>query len=85
MAELIMTSLENDVVAAEPTARERWRNRGSYLLALLGYMVGLGAIWRFPYLCYRWGGVLFLIPYFLGMTLVGIPMATMEVLLGQIH
>lgn len=52
---------------------------------MVGYMVGLGAIWRFPYLCFRWGGILFLIPYFLGMILVGIPMATMEVLLGQIH
>lgn len=36
--------------------RERWTKKREYILAAAGYMVGLGNVWRFPYLCYKNGG-----------------------------
>lgn len=36
--------------------REQWANKLEFIFALLSYAVGLGNVWRFPYLCYKNGG-----------------------------
>ena len=46
-----------------PQERELWKTHWGMMLAMIGTEVGLGNIWRFPYLVGKYGGGVFLIPY----------------------
>ncbi|XP_061732207.1 sodium- and chloride-dependent GABA transporter 2-like [Nerophis ophidion] len=78
---------ENLESKAEPAPkgreRERWSRKIEYFLAVAGSIVGYGNIWRFPYLCSKNGGGVFLIPYFLFLFTCGIPLFILETSLGQ--
>lgn len=54
-----------------------------YLLGLLGYAVGIGNVWRFPYLCGQNGGAAFLVAYFTCLFFVSMPAYMMELVMGQ--
>ncbi|RKX93993.1 MAG: sodium-dependent transporter [Spirochaetes bacterium] len=62
--------------------RERWDKRIEFILAAIGAAVGLGNIWRFPYMVYQNGGGAFLIPYFVALFTAGIPLMILEYTLG---
>lgn len=65
------------------TGRSEWKSTTGFLLAALGSAIGLGNIWRFPYIAYRNGGGAFLIPYFIALFIVGIPLLMLEFGLGH--
>jgi len=68
----------------EVKKRETWGKTIDFVLALIGFSVGLGNIWRFPYLCYKNGGGCFLIPYLICLIVAGAPILILEVCLGQL-
>ena len=54
----------------------------AFLLACLGSAIGLNNIWKFPYYCYKHGGVIFIVVYTLALFAIGIPMLIIELTLG---
>lgn len=67
----------------EEEKREQWSGKFDFFLSSLSYSVGLGAVWRFPYVCYKNGGGAFLVPFFIFLVLVGIPLMYLETSVGQ--
>ena len=78
----VLSHLLHSHLAME-TERGEWGNHCEYFLTALGFAVGLGNVWRFPYVAYDNGGGTFLIPYFICLLLLGIPLFFLEMVLGQ--
>ncbi|AKU92885.1 sodium-dependent transporter [Vulgatibacter incomptus] len=64
-------------------ARGQWSSKLGFVLAAAGSAVGLGNIWKFPYITGTNGGGLFVLVYLLCVGLVGIPILAAEVLVGR--
>ncbi|MBT5922288.1 MAG: sodium-dependent transporter [Cellvibrionales bacterium] len=60
-----------------------WTNRWTYILATTGAAVGLGNIWKFPYIAGENGGGAFVLMYLLCILLLGLPILIAEVMLGR--
>ena len=61
----------------------QWSSRWIFILAATGSAVGLGNIWRFPYLTGENGGGAFVLVYLLCVIMMGIPIMMAEILLGR--
>ncbi|ROK64946.1 Sodium-dependent neutral amino acid transporter B(0)AT3 [Anabarilius grahami] len=69
--------------ASSAQERPKWDNKVQYLLTCIGFAVGLGNVWRFPYLCQIYGGGAFLIPYLIALVFEGLPLLYLELAIGQ--
>uniref|UniRef100_A0A8C8A4D5 Transporter n=1 Tax=Oryzias sinensis TaxID=183150 RepID=A0A8C8A4D5_9TELE len=73
------SSLDN----REYNERGQWNNKIEFFLSVAGEIIGLGNVWRFPYLCYKNGGGAFFVPYVIFFVCCGIPVFFLETALGQ--
>lgn len=65
--------------------RDQWNNKLGFLLAAIGSAVGLGNLWRFPYVAATNGGGAFLVPYFFAIITAGIPILILEYTMGKTY
>jgi NSS family neurotransmitter:Na+ symporter len=63
--------------------RSHWTNRFSFILVAIGSAVGLGNIWKFPYITGLNGGGLFVLIYLLCIAVIGLPIFLAELYIGQ--
>ena len=63
-------------------ASEQWSSRTTFVLAAVGSAVGLGNLWRFPYVVYDNGGAVFLIPWLIALFTAGFPLLVLEMAVG---
>jgi len=64
-------------------AREQWSGRAGFILAATGSAVGLGSIWKFPYIAGMNGGGLFMLVYLACVVLIALPVLIGEIMLGR--
>ena len=60
-----------------------WKGRWTFILAAAGSAVGLGNIWKFPYMAGEYGGGAFVLVYLACILLIGVPIMVGEILIGR--
>lgn len=65
------------------TVHEQWSSKWAFILAATGAAVGLGNVWRFPYMAGTHGGSAFVILYLICVVLIGLPIMIAEILIGR--
>ena len=70
-------------VNMEKKEQPQWQSRFGYIMVAAGAAIGLGNIWRFPYLAYRGGGGIFILIYIILAIIMGQPMVAMESAIGR--
>lgn len=63
--------------------RESFSSRLGFILVSAGCAVGLGNVWKFPYICGQNGGAAFIIIYLLFLLLLGLPILMCEFAVGR--
>eukprot|EP00795_Rhopilema_esculentum_P002743 gene2743-962_t len=75
--------LEADSTVSKADSREKWDRKIEFIFSCIGFAVGYGNFWRFPFKCFKNGGGAFLIPFIVCLVLAGIPTFFMELSVGQ--
>ena len=63
--------------------RQVFNSQSAFIMAAIGSAVGLGNIWRFPYVAYENGGGAFILPYLIALLTVGIPFLFLDYSIGH--
>ena len=63
--------------------RDSFKSRLGFLLVSAGCAIGIGNVWKFPYVTGEYGGAVFVLFYLLFLVLMGIPVMTMELAVGR--
>jgi NSS family neurotransmitter:Na+ symporter len=63
--------------------RENWGSKTGFILAAAGSAIGLGNIWKFPYITGENGGASFIIVYLICIAIIGLPVLIAEILIGR--
>ena len=71
-------------MAASSGSGEQWSSRWGFLFAAVGFAVGMGNIWRFPYQLGENGGSAFLIIYLACAFAIGLPLLITEITIGRV-
>ncbi|WP_166267207.1 sodium-dependent transporter [Marinobacter caseinilyticus] len=77
------SSAASGVMGQTPASRGLWSSRFAFILAATGSAVGLGNIWKFPYITGENGGGAFVLVYLLCIAAVGLPIMMAEVMIGR--
>lgn len=80
---MAMRSRHYTARALHKSAHEEWSSRWAFILAATGSTVGLGNIWKFPYITGENGGGAFVLVYLLCVAGIGVPLMMAELLLGR--
>ena len=75
--------LARDESRLRHSSRGTWTNRLDFMLSMAGFAIGMGNMWRFPYVAYKHGGGAFLVSYIVMLLFVSMPVFVMELALGQ--
>jgi NSS family neurotransmitter:Na+ symporter len=80
-----MTQMETPPVTAAPAVetRETFASRFGAVITMVGFALGLGNVWRFPYMVGRYGGAAFVLFYVLVVLVIGVPGLMAETALGR--
>ena len=63
--------------------RESFKSRMGFILVSAGCAIGLGNVWKFPYICGQYGGAAFILIYLIFLVILGIPVLTCEFAVGR--
>lgn len=70
-------------MADRESIHEQWSSRLAFLLAAIGFAVGLGNIWKFPYVAGQNGGSAFIVIYLVVVFCIGAPLVAAELMIGR--
>lgn len=76
-------SQSNSNPNTDSNSRELFSSRLGFILIAAGCSIGLGNVWRFPYIAGKYGGALFVLIYIAFLILLGIPLVTIELSVGR--
>lgn len=74
---------QSDMARPAKSIHGQWGSRWAFILAATGSAVGLGNIWKFPYITGENGGGAFVLVYLLCIALIGVPLMMAEILIGR--
>ena len=74
---------EDLTTSTQPAKRETLATRLGFIMLSVGCAVGLGNVWRFPYICGKYGGGYFVLLYFIFLAMLGLPVLLMELSVGR--